>query len=345
VPLGPVAAAGEADDVRPLAVMPPAPGKRTSHLIVGTVVIRQSCVCCRCPASPSCTRTGWRGWRCVAWQPIPVARPLLCVTVHLSPRTSWPGRCRACRSWSQAPSCLRYGGEIASREVAPRHPPILREQYVTERRLKQLRIAGVGGGGREETTAPGSRVWAPLAARREALEGRGGGGRPGRAVGRGSSEPAPRPEALCPCLPRLAPTAHSSARPNRPERPNTTSNCISTPLTPRRGSSKGKSKRSSTRKSGASGGALPRQREHRACPLGWRRGSSRLNSATHAATRRARRPAGPRAPRTPRAGAAAARPAKPRRCGLGCELGGGGGYDFAVPKARAPAVRPPWSNT
>jgi len=36
VSLGPVAAAGQADDMRPLAVMPPASGKRTSHLIVGT---------------------------------------------------------------------------------------------------------------------------------------------------------------------------------------------------------------------------------------------------------------------------------------------------------------------
>ena len=34
--LGPVAYAGGADELRPLAVMPPAPGKRTSHLIVGS---------------------------------------------------------------------------------------------------------------------------------------------------------------------------------------------------------------------------------------------------------------------------------------------------------------------
>jgi len=58
VPLGPVAACGEDRIARPLAVMPPAPGKRTSHLIVGTMYSSRSCVCCRCPASPSCTRTG-----------------------------------------------------------------------------------------------------------------------------------------------------------------------------------------------------------------------------------------------------------------------------------------------
>jgi len=46
---------------RPSTVMPPAPGKRTSHLIVGMLWHSRSCVCCRCPASPSCTRTGWRG--------------------------------------------------------------------------------------------------------------------------------------------------------------------------------------------------------------------------------------------------------------------------------------------
>ena len=36
MPLGTVAAAGKSNNGRPLAVMPPAPGKHTSHLIVGT---------------------------------------------------------------------------------------------------------------------------------------------------------------------------------------------------------------------------------------------------------------------------------------------------------------------
>lgn len=37
MPRGIVHAAGDSSSVRPLAVMPPPPGKRTSHLVVGTL--------------------------------------------------------------------------------------------------------------------------------------------------------------------------------------------------------------------------------------------------------------------------------------------------------------------
>jgi len=70
----------------------PPPLASAPHTSLWEFMASQSCVCCRCPASPSCTRTGWRGCRCGAWQPIPGARPLLCVTLHLESThvLAWP---------------------------------------------------------------------------------------------------------------------------------------------------------------------------------------------------------------------------------------------------------------
>jgi len=89
--------------IAPSLSCPPPLGKRASHLIVGTMLHVGAASAVAAWPGPGAHAQAGRGLMLGAWQPIPGALPLLCVTLHLSPRTSWPGRCRACRSWSSRP--------------------------------------------------------------------------------------------------------------------------------------------------------------------------------------------------------------------------------------------------
>jgi len=94
--LGLVVAAGREKHARPLAVMPPTPGKRCSYLIVGTVHKPEL----RVLSLPGLALVhmhkleGMGAWGLAA---DPWGTAIAVSDYGLVPRTSWPGRCRACR--------------------------------------------------------------------------------------------------------------------------------------------------------------------------------------------------------------------------------------------------------